>query len=232
MRDFFRLQMRNDDGRGEEGEGRRHGRGRHSRMEGKEQRREMRGRAERGHGERSRGEHGRGEHSRGVRECDMNERGGHRRKRFFGHGELRIVVLDILSQDSSHGYELIKSIENMTEGHYVPSAGVIYPTLDFLESNKLIHLEDEENGRKKITITELGRQWLTAHNEELAQIKERIAAKAVGRKLRTNPEMKRALDNIKAVLDLKVNQQGAEADTLKQIIGIIDKAALDISQLD
>ncbi len=223
MRDFFRLQMRHDDGRGEEGEGRRHGRGRPSRMEGEEQLREMRGRAERGHGERSRGVRG---------ECDMHERGGHRRKRFFGHGELRIVVLDILSQDSSHGYELIKSIENMTEGHYVPSAGVIYPTLDFLESNKLIHLEDEENGRKKITITELGRQWLTAHNEELAQIKERIAAKAVGRKLRTNPEMKRALDNIKAVLDLKVNQQGAEAATLKQIIGIIDKAALDISQLD
>lgn len=223
MRDFFRLQMRHDDGRGEEGEGRRHGRGRHSRMEGEEQNREMRGRTERGHGERSRG--GRGE-------CNTNERGGHRRKRFFGHGELRIVVLDILSQDASHGYELIKSIENMTEGHYVPSAGVIYPTLDFLESNKLIHLEDEENGRKKITITELGQQWLAAHNEERTQIKERIAAKAVGRKLRANPEMKRALDNIKAVLDLKVNQQGAEPATLKQIIGIIDKAALDISQLD
>lgn len=223
MRDFFRLQMCRDNGRGEEGEGRRHGRGRHSRMEGEEQVRELRGREERGHGERSRGRHA---------ECDMNERGGHRRKRFFGHGELRIVVLDILSQDTSHGYELIKSIENMTEGHYVPSAGVIYPTLDFLESNKLIHLEDEENGRKKITITELGQQWLAAHNEELSQIKERIAAKAVGRKLRTNPDMKRALDNIKAVLDLKVNQQGVEPATLKQIIGIIDKAALDISQLD
>lgn len=52
---------------------------------------------------------------------------------FFGHGELRLVILDILTRDASHGYELIKAIENLTGG-YTPSAGVIYPTLDFTGS--------------------------------------------------------------------------------------------------
>ncbi|STD93890.1 transcriptional regulator [Escherichia coli] len=33
-----------------------------------------------------------------------------RRQRFFGHGELRLVILDILSRDDSHGYELIKAM--------------------------------------------------------------------------------------------------------------------------
>lgn len=33
---------------------------------------------------------------------------------FFGHGELRLVILDILTRDASHGYELIKAIENLT----------------------------------------------------------------------------------------------------------------------
>ncbi len=32
----------------------------------------------------------------------------------FGHGELRLVILDILTRDASHGYELIKAIENLT----------------------------------------------------------------------------------------------------------------------
>jgi len=44
--------------------------------------------------------------------------------------------------------------------------------------------------------------------------------------------MKRALDNFKAVLDLKVNQGDISDAQLKQIIGLIDRAALDISQLD
>jgi hypothetical protein len=34
------------------------------------------------------------------------------------------------------------------------------------------------------------------------------------------------------VLDLRVNQQALSAAQLKQIIGIIDRAALEISQLD
>lgn len=218
MRQHYRFEMRHDDNAGG---GRGEGRGRSAHMGRGRERGEQDARHERGHGR---------DFERDA--CSEREEGHHRRKRFFGHGELRILVLDILAQEPSHGYELIKSIETMTEGHYIPSPGVIYPTLDFLEANKLISLEDEENGRKKITITELGTQWLAAHHEELAQIKERMAARAVGRKLRANPEMKRALDNIKAVLDLKVNQQGVEPATLKNIIGIIDKAAYEISQLD
>lgn len=49
--------------------------------------------------------------------------GGGRRQRFFGHGELRLVILDILTRDASHGYELIKAIETLTRGHYTPSRG-------------------------------------------------------------------------------------------------------------
>lgn len=51
---------------------------------------------------------------------------GHRRPRFFGNGELRLVMLDILCGGASHGYELIKAIETLTAGHYAPSPGVVY----------------------------------------------------------------------------------------------------------
>ncbi|ENZ4138878.1 TPA: PadR family transcriptional regulator [Enterobacter ludwigii] len=158
--------------------------------------------------------------------------GGGRRPRFFGHGDLRLVILDILTRNASHGYELIKAIENMTQGNYTPSPGVIYPTLDYLQDQTYITITEEENGRKRIAITVAGQQWLDENQEQLAQIQARIKARSVGFQLRKNPQMKRALDNFKAVLDLKVNQGELSDAQLKQIIGVIDRAALEISQLD
>jgi len=159
-------------------------------------------------------------------------RGGGRRQRFFGHGELRLVILDILTRNASHGYELIKEIETLTQGNYTPSPGVIYPTLDLLQDQQLIIIHEEDGGRKKIAITSQGQAWLAENSEHLQHIQARIKARSVGYQLRKDPQMKRALENFKAVLDLKVNQSEISAAQLKQIIGIIDRAALDISQLD
>jgi TolA-binding protein len=41
-----------------------------------------------------------------------------------------------------------------------------------------------------------------------------------------------ALENFKAVLDLRVNQGDISDAQLKKIIGVIDRAALEITQLD
>lgn len=158
--------------------------------------------------------------------------GGGRRQRFFGHGELRLVVLDILTRNASHGYELIKAIETLTNGSYSPSPGVIYPTLDLLQDQGFITIDVEDGGRKKIAITTEGSQWLSENQESLDHVQARLKKRMVGHELRKDPQMKRALENFKAVLDLKVNQQDISDAQLKQIVGIIDRAALDITQLD
>ena len=175
---------------------------------------------------------GEGHHHGGCEHRHGRGGGGGRRQRFFGHGELRLVILDILSREASHGYELIKEIENLTQGNYTPSPGVIYPTLDYLQDQTFITITEEENGRKRIAITVTGQQWLDENQEQLEHIQARIKARSVGFQLRKNPQMKRALDNFKAVLDLKVNQGELSDAQLKQIIGVIDRAALEISQLD
>ena len=158
--------------------------------------------------------------------------GTRRGGRVFGHGGLRLVLLQLIADKPSHGYELIKEIENLTQGNYTPSPGVIYPTLDYLQDQTFITITEEENGRKRIAITVTGQQWLDENQEQLEHIQARIKARSVGFQLRKNPQMKRALDNFKAVLDLKVNQGELSDAQLKQIIGVIDRAALEISQLD
>ena len=159
------------------------------------------------------------------------DRHGLRRQRFFGHGELRLVLLDILSRSDSHGYELIKEVECLTQGGYTPSPGVIYPTLDQLQAQGLVTVADAESGRRMIAITEAGRRALAAQQQPLGEIQRRLQARSLGHALRKDPQMKRALENFKAVLDLKINQQPIDDAQLKKIIAVIDGAAMEISQL-
>ena len=159
------------------------------------------------------------------------ERQGARRQRFFGRGELRLVLLEILSRGASHGYELIKEIESMTGGHYCPSPGVIYPTLELLQDQALIATGAEESGRKKLAITDAGRRVVEENRDPLRELAGRLQAKNVGHALRKDPEMKRALENLKAVLDLRINHRPMDDAQLKEIVTIIDSAAMAITRL-
>ena len=64
--------------------------------------------------------------------------GGRRRRRMFGSGELRLVMLKLLADEPRHGYELIKAVEDLTGGSYAPSPGTVYPTLSLLEDEGAI----------------------------------------------------------------------------------------------
>ncbi len=61
--------------------------------------------------------------------------GGARRGggRLLGHGDLKLLLLALIEQQPRHGYELIRTIEEMFLGQYSPSPGAIYPTLTMLE---------------------------------------------------------------------------------------------------
>ncbi len=81
--------------------------------------------------------------------------GGFRTGRKFGAADLQLIILALLSEQPRHGYELIKILEERSGGFYVPSPGVIYPALTYLEETGLA--EVEVSGTKKLyRITESG----------------------------------------------------------------------------
>src|SRR6478735_1979248 len=91
----------------------------------------------------------RSRHGWGGRMGERAHRGGARGfGRFFGHGDLRFVILALLAEEPRHGYELIKELEDRTGGAYRPSAGVIYPTLSLLEDEGFVTQANPEAGRK------------------------------------------------------------------------------------
>lgn len=119
-------------------------------------------------GEEGRERRGRGEGRRGGRP----ERGMHR---LFEHGDLRRVLLALVAKKPSHGYELIKAIEEASSGLYVPSPGVIYPTLTLLEEQDFLEAVATGNGRKSYQITETGKAELAQHQAAVDVIFARLA---------------------------------------------------------
>jgi DNA-binding PadR family transcriptional regulator len=118
--------------------------------------------------------------------------GGHRGFRHFGFGgggpggfgfragrklsasDLQLLLLHLLGKEPRHGYELIKAVEELSSGFYVPSPGVIYPALTYLEE-----LGDAastvEGTRKRYQLTDAGRARLEARAADVKDLLEQLA---------------------------------------------------------
>jgi DNA-binding PadR family transcriptional regulator len=91
----------------------------------------------------------------------------------FSHGRLRLYLLRLLADGPKHGYELIRSLQNLFHGLYAPSAGTIYPRLARLESDGLVTYT-AAGGRKVYDITDAGRAELAARAAEVTALEAEI----------------------------------------------------------
>ncbi|MBB3655103.1 DNA-binding PadR family transcriptional regulator [Rhizobium sp. BK650] len=99
--------------------------------------------------------------------------------RRFSAGELQTILLALLEERPSHGYELIKTLEERSGGFYVPSPGVIYPALTYLEETGLAEVEND--GAKKLyKITEAGRQKVEENRDMIDQTLAKLERIAEG----------------------------------------------------
>ena len=108
----------------------------------------------------------------------MSPRGfGHEGWREFRmeRGDLRYVILDLLKERPSYGYELIQALEERFHGFYSPSAGTVYPTLQWLQDLGYVSVA-EQDGRKMYTITDEGRRFLAERQEKVNEVWERMGA--------------------------------------------------------
>ncbi|MEM1566691.1 MAG: PadR family transcriptional regulator [Candidatus Bathyarchaeia archaeon] len=76
-------------------------------------------------------------------------------------GFLRFQVLELLSEKSMSGSEIINEIERRTGGWWKPSPGSVYPLLAWLQDNGYIReVPAEETGVRRYTLTDKGKQLL------------------------------------------------------------------------
>ena len=159
-------------------------------------------------------------------------RGGPRgRRRMFEGGQLRLVLLKLIADEPRHGYELIKAIEELTDGHYAPSPGIVYPTLTMLEDMGFIAEKKSKDSKKIYEATDEGRAHLEENEEEVDELIERLEGHGRRRSKGNRPEMGRAVANLMTALRNRVAQEGWNEDLLHEVIDILDDAAQRIERL-
>ncbi len=95
--------------------------------------------------------------------------------RMLGQRDLTLILLALIAEQPRHGYEIIKVIEDKTEGGYSPSPGIVYPTLTYLKEAG--HLSAQAAGTKKLySITEEGRAHLKANRNIADMVLDRLVA--------------------------------------------------------
>ena len=85
-------------------------------------------------------------------------------------GWLKISVLAMLVKRPMHGYAMIKEVERITGGEWVPAPGSLYPLLSELVKEGLVKAKEEsEKGRKRViySITRKGVRYLVERSDEL-----------------------------------------------------------------
>ena len=151
---------------------------------------------------------------------------GIRAAKMLASGDLRLIILALLSEKPRHGYEIIKAIEEHSSGVYSPSPGMVYPALTYLE--ELGYAASESDGTKKLfRITEAG----TAHlNENRASVEETLEQLArFGRKVsefqkRFTEEDEEGEEGEEAEADAEVEDEAGDEEAPKPAKKVKKKA--------
>lgn len=189
------------------------------------------------------GGHGFGRSGRGPLGGFGRGGGDFRTGRKFNAPDLQLIILAMLAEKPSHGYELIKALEERSNGFYTPSPGVIYPALTYLE--EIGHATFASEGNKKLyQITGAGRQYLDENREVVDSMFKDL--ERIGQRMdrlrqafqegdfpqeddfdgRGSREVHAARRALKMALHEKRSASGEEA---KRIAAILRRAAAEIS---
>jgi DNA-binding PadR family transcriptional regulator len=140
------------------------------------------------------------------------------------------LLLKLIADEPRHGYQLIKAIEELTEGAYAPSPGVVYPTLSLLADEGAVEDTAGEGPRKAFAITEQGRTELAGKTEEVERIVARLTERGEGHRRGPPPQVARALGNLMMVLRATKHETPSE-ERHNAIVDILDEAAKRIERL-
>ena len=88
-------------------------------------------------------------------------------------GALEPVILEVIADGATYGYEIARAIEEQSSGHLLAQEGTLYPALHRLEKRGLLEAEwgisPEGRQRKHYRLTALGRKERLALRKEWSE---------------------------------------------------------------
>ena len=171
--------------------------------------------------------------ARGEREGRHWHRGGRSGGlgRFFAHGDLRLVILNLIAEKPRHGYEIIKAIEDQVGGAYSPSPGVIYPTLTLLEELGYVTVQTSADSAKKLhEITGEGKAFLEANRETLQALLGRMAEASRAAGDGPAPQVVRAMENLRLALRIRMSRGPLNPEQATAVAAALDAATIAVEK--
>ena len=180
-------------------------------------------------------------------------RGGMGPGRKLGSADLQLLILALLAEKPRHGYEIIKALDERSNGFYNPSPGMVYPALTYLEEIGYATIA-AEGAKKLYSITETGLANLEQNRTAVDTLLEQLAW--IGKKMdhvrramsgatdedgdegessdehgghhgwhRMAAPLKQARRNIKSAL---IEKYGASAEEQARVAEVLERAAKEI----
>jgi DNA-binding PadR family transcriptional regulator len=157
--------------------------------------------------------------------------------RKLSSGDLQLLILALLEAQPAHGYELIRIVEERSNGFYAPSPGMIYPALTYLDEIGQAAVEPDGN-RKRYRLTDAGRKHLNANRAQAQAMLEALGR--IGGRMEQVREAFAGLDDLdptaaddlhRASHRLKhalMRARGASPEEVRRIVEILDRATAEI----
>jgi DNA-binding PadR family transcriptional regulator len=155
---------------------------------------------------------------------------GPRRGRVFEKGDLKYVILDLLKDKPSHGYEVIRALEERFRGFYSPSPGSIYPTLQLLEDMGYV-TATQQDGKKVYAITDEGRKFLEENRQSVENIWGRVGGGWDPEFASELHEIRHELKDLGRLFGRQMHEGRLNQDKLRRIREVIVRAARDIENI-
>jgi len=152
-------------------------------------------------------------------------------ERFFGRGDLKYVILELLKDQPRHGYDIIRALEDRMRGFYRPSPGSVYPTLQMLEDLGYV-TSTQQDGKRIYAITDEGRRYLAEQQPTIDDIRERVTA---GWEAASRPEVAELMRELRELAGALFSHatRGAlqDPERLKQLTSIVQHARAEVESL-
>ena len=189
------------------------------------------------------GGRGFGHFGRGFMEGDMGNRA-------FGMGrklasvDLQLLILGLLAEKPRHGYEIIKALDERSKGFYIPSPGMVYPALTYLE--EIGHATVEVEGSRKLYhITDAGKEHLDDNRstadalfaqfnrvgERMDRVRRAMRADETGEGSDAEHERRGSKELLRARRDLKsalADKWDSSREEQERVVGILKRATAEI----
>ena len=189
------------------------------------------------------GRHGFGPFGRGFMEGGSMGGRGFGMGRKLASGDLQLLILKLLDEKSRYGYEIIKELDERSKGFYVPSPGMVYPALTYLE--EIGHATVAVDGARKLySITDTGKEHLAKNlttadalfaqfgrvGERMDRVRRALDAEDGGEEpdhqRRGSRELHRARHDLRLALADKWHSSREEQ---QRIVAILTRAAAEIA---